>query len=68
MNPQAARDNSYQGTFGASGWGHKAQETLGQVSMAPRHLAQAGAWRREGVILACAAQLSSYSLCRLLAV
>ncbi len=28
---QAARDNSYVGTFGAAGWGYKAQETLGQV-------------------------------------
>ena len=31
MHQKAARDNSYQATFGSSGWGARAQEVLGQV-------------------------------------
>lgn len=32
LNSKAAKDNSYQGTFGNAGWGAKAQEVLGQVT------------------------------------
>lgn len=32
INKRAAKDNSYKGTFGSSGWGAKAQEVLGKVS------------------------------------
>lgn len=35
MKPQAARDNTYGGTFGDSGWGAKAQQILGQVLIIP---------------------------------
>lgn len=31
MTAKAARDNSYTGTFGQTGWGARAQEILGQV-------------------------------------
>ena len=31
LNKKAAKDNSYGGTFGSSGWGAKAEEVLGKV-------------------------------------
>lgn len=31
MHSKAARNNSYEATFGNQGWGAKAQEVLGQV-------------------------------------
>ena len=31
LDSKAARDNSYEATFGRMGWGAKAQEVLGQV-------------------------------------
>lgn len=32
LHQKAAKDNSYEATFGNAGWGAKAQEVLGQAS------------------------------------
>ena len=36
LHSKAARNNSYEATFGNQGWGAKAQEVLGQVPFPPR--------------------------------
>lgn len=35
LGHKAARDNSYQATFGSGGWGAGAQEVLGRVRSTP---------------------------------
>ena len=37
LDKKAARDNSYEATFGNAGWGAKAQEVLGQVNNQMNH-------------------------------
>ena len=31
LGKRGSRDNTYEGTFGAAGWGYKAQQVLGQA-------------------------------------
>ena len=42
LNSKAARNNSYEATFGNQGWGAKAQEVLGQVQNPPQVLCNPG--------------------------